>query len=400
MPLGNTRTDYGSLTKSLHWLTALLILSALPLGFLAQQAPMADGAEIAAKAQLFSLHKTVGLAAFLVAALRILWALTQTRPGLLNSDNRLEALAAHSTHWLLYGAMLLVPLTGWLHHASTSGFAPILWPFGQSLPFIPKSETLADLTSALHFAFMIVLAGAILAHIGGALKHRIIDRDQTLQRMLPGRHSAPAPAAETPGKGPRAVALTVLVAALALGFTAGLTRQQDAPEPSAAALPSVASDWQVSEGRLAITLHQLGSELTGGFADWTAAITFDETATQGRHGSVDVQIATGSLSLGSVTAQALGADFLDAARFGTARFSADILAADSGHVARGTLTLRGVSAPVDLPFSLEIRGDTATMTGTTRLDRRTFGIGAAVEDEATLSFGVTIAVTLTAVRAP
>lgn len=423
MPLGNTHTDYGALTKTLHWLTALLILTALPLGFLAEQAPQATGTEIAQKAWLFSLHKTVGVAAFLVALLRILWALGQTRPGLLNGAHRLEAMAAHSVHWLLYGSMLLVPLTGWLHHASTSGFAPILWPFGQSLPLVPKSQTLAELTSSLHFLFMLVLLGAILAHVAGALKHLIVDRDQTLQRMLPGRHRAGPAAAEPASRAPLAVALTIWALALTMGAGAGLlpTAKQG---QTAVPLPEVSSDWQVTEGQLAISVHQFGSDVAGAFDSWTASIAYDASAGGGQQGAklghVEVDVAIASLTLGSVSQQALEADFLDAGQFPTARFSADIFAAEGAadtasisnsapntaqtttrpHVARGNLTLRGLPVAVELPFDLSIDGDTATMIGETQLDRRDFGIGSALPDESSLGFAVRIGVALTATRAP
>ena len=96
MALNNTDRAYGGVTKTFHWLTALLIFTAFPLGILAHDAPFDTSDELTRKALLFSLHKTVGVMAFLTALLRILWALTQTRPGLLNADHRLEAFAAET----------------------------------------------------------------------------------------------------------------------------------------------------------------------------------------------------------------------------------------------------------------------------------------------------------------
>ena len=144
----NTQTTYGSVTKTFHWLTALLILTAFPLGILANGAPFATGDEIAQKAWLFSLHKTVGVTTFFTALARILWAISQKKPAGLHSDNKLETFAAESVHWLLYISMLMVPLSGWLNHAASVGFAPILWPpflgpLGQSLPLVPKSEAVS-----------------------------------------------------------------------------------------------------------------------------------------------------------------------------------------------------------------------------------------------------------------
>jgi cytochrome b561/polyisoprenoid-binding protein YceI len=400
MPASNTQSQYGSVAKAFHWLTALLILTALPLGFFAEKAPFADSEQLAFKALLFSLHKTVGVTAFFTALLRILWAMTQTRPGLLNSENRLEAFGAHTAHWLLYGSMLMVPLTGWIHHSATTGFAPIFWPFGQNLPFVPKNEALSELFSGLHFIFIIVLVLSILAHVGGALKHFVIDRDQTLQRMLPGRNSAPTPEPEAHSRLPQIAAVTTWALALIIGGATGIlsTGAGHDRASNAPALAAAPSEWVVQEGQVSISVVQFGSDVTGSFADWTAAIAFNETATDGKHGEVEATIAITSLTLGSVTDQALGGDFLDATGFPTATFKADLLPAENGYVASGTLTLKGASQPLDLPFSLELEGDTARLSASTTLQRLDFGIGATMPDESSLGFPVKVDITLTATR--
>lgn len=400
MPLQNSPSQYGSVTKAFHWLTALLILTALPLGLVAENAPYADGDQLAHKAWLFSMHKTVGVAAFLTALLRIFWAMTQVRPGLLNAEDKLEALGAHTVHWLLYGSMLLVPLTGWVHHAATTGFAPILWPFGQTLPFVPKNEHLADLTGSLHFLFMLVLAGSILAHVAGALKHFVIDRDQTLQRMMPGRNSAPRAHPDTPSRAPLALALVIWAATLVAGtFTGVFAPKHSHDAGPAPILTQAPTDWVVETGSLEISVNQFGSDVVGTFQDWTAAIIFDETATGPIYGHTDVTISIPSLTLGSVTDQALGADFLRASEYPTANFSADIVAADTGYIADGTLTVRGVSVPVKMPFDLSVEGNSATMQGQTTLDRRAFSVGDTVADEKSLGYSVQVSVTLVATRA-
>ncbi|MEL7027294.1 MAG: cytochrome b/b6 domain-containing protein, partial [Pseudomonadota bacterium] len=85
MTLTNTQDRYGSVAKVFHWLTALLILTALPTGMVANGLPV-DADNLPLKVQLFSIHKTLGVTAFFVALLRIVWALTQPKPGLLNAE--------------------------------------------------------------------------------------------------------------------------------------------------------------------------------------------------------------------------------------------------------------------------------------------------------------------------
>ena len=360
MPLTNSDTSYGSVTKTFHWLIALLILSNIVLGWLAsnlahQVEGSADEALIARASLLFSIHKTTGVIIFFTALARILWAISQPKPGLLNGDRGLEARAAQTAHWLLYGSLVAVPLSGWVHHAATSGFAPIWWPLGQTLPFVPKSEPLSETAATLHFLLQWVMTGAIVAHIAGALKHHLLDRDATLRRMLPGRTSA-QPTERQPGHALPLVAALAIWGATIGGASAG--GMFDAPEKAAPSLAQVESDWKVQSGSLQITVVQMGSEVTGSFDEWTADITYSETPdAEGRHGTVEVTVAINSLSLGSVTSQAMGADFFNVDEYPTARFTADLIEDDEGRIARGTLTIRDQSVPVEMPEGVENQYD-------------------------------------------
>ncbi len=399
MARANTATNYGSVARTLHWLTALLILTAIPLGWFANQMPYATGEELAAKAQLFSLHKTVGVAAFAVALIRILWALTQTRPEPVHPARQLESLAAELVHWALYLSLVIVPLSGWVHHAATDGFAPILWPLGQDLPGVPTSESVAQTAAAMHWLFTKILVVSILLHIAGALKHVFLDRDQTLARMTRGVNAPDRATGATHARGPAVAAAAIYVAGAGLAWSmAGAEAPVIAAAPAETAVAAGTGNWQVTEGTLGFAINQMGSEIKGNFAIWNADITFDEVAVDNSHGTVTVTIDIASLTLGSVTDQAKGPDFFDAATHPTATFTANIMPAATGYLADGTLNLRGVTAPLQLPFTLTIDGDTATMSGTTVIDRRAFGMGASYGDEATVGFNATVTANLTATR--
>ncbi|SNS71206.1 cytochrome b/b6 domain-containing protein [Antarctobacter heliothermus] len=398
MALTNTSQSYGAITKTLHWLTAFGILGMIPLGLIANELPYDTAEQLANKAWLFSLHKTVGVALFFIALSRILWALTQTKPTPLHPERRAETFAAETVHWLLYGSLVAVPLSGWVHHAATAGFAPIWWPFGQSLPLVPESETLSGIASGLHWVFVWVLVLSLGLHIAGAVKHHVIDRDATLRRMLPCRTQASGPKTRSHGLGAAATALAAWAVALVLGGFVG-AYGHGGETAEVATLQKVESDWQVTEGTLALGVRQFGQEVEGSFGEWTAEITYDESDGLGPKGDVTVEVAIGSLTLGSVTAQAMGPDFFDATQFPTAIFTAQILRGDNGLVANGTLDLKGRQVPITLPFALTIDGNVAQMTGSTTLDRRDFGIGDNMTDPAQLDHMVRIDVTLTAERA-
>ncbi|SHH77693.1 cytochrome b/b6 domain-containing protein [Marivita hallyeonensis] len=396
MPVSNTTAQYGSVAKVFHWLTALGIFLVIPLGIIANDLPYDTAEELAQKAWLFSLHKTVGITIFFVALARIVWALTQPKPAALHPDRKEESLAAETVHWLLYGSLVLVPLSGWVHHAATEGFAPIWWPFGQNLPLVPESNTVAEAAAGLHIVFERVLILSLLLHIAGAVKHAVIDKDGTLSRMWFGAGKAEGKEAPRKHGLPAALAIVIWAAALGIGGTLGV--YQKGSVAAAVALQEVESDWQVRDGTLAITVQQMGSAVRGEFATWTAQIAFDDTVTEGVAGNVTVEVAIASLSLGSVTNQAMGADYFNAEAFPTAQFTADILNTADGYVAEGTLALKGVEQPITLPFELTLDGPLATMEGSTTLNRQNYGIGDGMTDENQLAFDVVVNVALTAQR--
>ena len=197
-----------------------------------------------------------------------------------------------------------------------------------------------------------------------------------------------------------AVWAVALGSAAALGWLASPDGRAASAAPTAAASENA---WQVTDGTLDLAITQLGSRVSGRFEDWSARISYSEPPdAQGRHGSVEVVVAIPSLTLGLVTAQAMGPDHFDAATYPTATFTADIFTAGQVHVARGTLTMKGRSVPVEMPFTLRLSADKAgaEAEGGVVLDRRDFAIGTTIRDEATLGFAVEVSFRLTARRRP
>jgi cytochrome b561/polyisoprenoid-binding protein YceI len=396
MPARNTATSYGTVARSLHWLTALLIIVNFPLGVIADDLPFDTSEALAFKAQLFSVHKTLGVAIFCVALFRILWALTGDKPVSLHPNRRVENFVADVVHWALYLSLVVVPLSGWVHHAAVEGFAPILWPLGQGLPFVPISETVAGIAATAHWLFTKVLLASVALHVLGALKHAIVDGDLTMARMTSGSIAGKPMGARQP-IAPALVALAIFAAggAGAWALARGAAEAPVAEAPTAAAPTETAGNWQVADGTLTLGVQQMGASVAGSLPVWTAAITFDEATGTG---SVQVDIDTTQVILGSVSDQAKGPEFFDIATHPTARFTADITPAGEAFEAKGTLSLRGADVPVTLPFTLQITGDTATMAGNLTLDRRDFGMGPSYGDEKTVGFTVTVDVALTATR--
>ena len=400
----NTRETYGLVAQLLHWLTALLILVMFPLGLFMHELPAGTADEATYKAWFYSLHKTIGVCVFVVALIRVTWAFVSPHPRPLNSDRKFETLAAQTVHWMLYGAIIVMPLTGWLHHAATEGFAPIWWPLSQDLPFVPKDPQLAKLFGTAHYFTAILLGLSIVLHIGGALKHVVVDHDDTLHRMLPGKYRAASKELPAPffKRLPLFLAGLSFIALILATSASYLWNERTAEQRNLATTSAGAeTGWLVDYGKSRINLEivQSGKQVGGSFESWTAAIEFDPDNLADASASVEIDIA--SLSLGSVSEQALAPDFLNVGQFPHAQFvsSKFIQTGDGSYEAHGQLTIIGKSLPIVLPFQLKIEDEQAFVEGVARVKRLDYGIGAkGFSGDAMVGFEVIVEITLEATK--
>ncbi len=164
----------------LHWLIALLIFGLFPLGLY-----MSDLALSPRKLQLISWHKWLGITVLLLVVLRLVWRLGHRPPPLPDSVPRWQAHAADALHKLLYLLILAIPLSGWA--LSSAAGIPVVWWGVLPLPsLLPADHALARELAQLHKWLNFTMAALVVAHVGAALKHHLVDRDGVLLRMLPG----------------------------------------------------------------------------------------------------------------------------------------------------------------------------------------------------------------------
>ncbi len=169
---------------ALHWLIALLIFIAFPLGLY-----MSDLQLSPTKLQLFSYHKWIGVTVFALALARIAWRATHTPPALPDSIPKLQQIASHIVHGLLYGLLFAVPISGWLM-SSAKGFKTVLFGVIPLPDLIGKDKELGKLLEVVHQSLNYFLLLLVVLHVAALIKHRFIDRDDVLTRMLPGGKNA------------------------------------------------------------------------------------------------------------------------------------------------------------------------------------------------------------------
>ncbi len=185
MPLRNTPMAYGAVAKALHWTIALLIAGLFVLGW--AMSDLFDG-DRATQFRLYQLHKSFGLTVLALVVVRVLWRLANPPPPLPAHMAGWERGAALGAHLALYALMIAVPVAGWIA-VSAAGL-----PIGSIFGVIPipdlsdHDEALMHQAGEIHETLVwLVLLPVVILHVLAALKHHIVDKDDVMRRMLPGR---------------------------------------------------------------------------------------------------------------------------------------------------------------------------------------------------------------------
>ncbi len=438
---------YTIVAIALHWAIALAIVFNVLLGWW-----MHDSIEEQASAARafvgYQVHKSVGLTVLLLSLVRLGWRIAHPPPPLPAAMPGWEKLAAKATHWAFYALMVLVPLSGWIYvsagwsHENDQPFSvPTAWfglfrvphLFGLEHAANDVREGVAGFAIETHELLVWATLALLALHVGAALKHWLIDRDEVLPQMAPGVPVL-GPHETTPADPRRRIGLiasAALIALAAFGVSSVLTKPLDAaPTQSAeavdtpaeatdAAAPAATTDvqtpatpaaagapavWTVDAARSSIRFsgEQGGTQFNGRFSRWRAEIRFDPNNLDAS--SAVVTIETASASDGDpMHDEALpGPAWFDSANHPNATFRTSRIRHRGGndYEARGTLTIKGVEQRIDMPFTLTVEGDRATMSGRASVDRREAGLGVGDAADDYVSREIAVTVRVEARRAP
>jgi cytochrome b561 len=171
--------SYTAIAKFFHWGMALVIAGLMALGFVMTDLPLSPD-----KLQYYAWHKWAGVSVFMLVWLRLLWRAFNPPPAYPNSMSPWLQRVAHLGHVALYGLMIAIPLSGWLF-SSAKGVQTV-WFGVLPLPdLLEKDKELAHLLQEVHESLNYLLLFLLAGHVGAALKHHWVDKDDILKRMLP-----------------------------------------------------------------------------------------------------------------------------------------------------------------------------------------------------------------------
>ena len=176
-------STYGRTAKAFHWTIALLIVLMFVMGW-TMDAEQRHSTHIT----LVDFHMTLGVIIMGLVVLRFAWRLKNPPPLLPTHMSRLECLAAECGHAALYGLTFAIPAAG-LIMVIVEGEAVLFFGLIDLDSKGQRSEEVAEIFADLHkwlgWALLAVLAG----HVGAALRHHYLLRDDVLRRMLPSASS-------------------------------------------------------------------------------------------------------------------------------------------------------------------------------------------------------------------
>ncbi|MEA3119255.1 MAG: hypothetical protein QOI13_2525 [Paraburkholderia sp.] len=172
------RTDaaYDNVARFLHWLVVLLIAAQFVIGW-----TMPNVQRDTQPVGPIAWHLAVGAALVAAMVTRVAWRLTHEPPP--HPLPPLIGTLSKATHALLYAALIVVPLLGWAN-ASSRGWTVKLFGTLDLPELTQRGSSVGHLMGDLHAVLAWVLFGLIVMHVGAALFHRFVLKDNILQRML------------------------------------------------------------------------------------------------------------------------------------------------------------------------------------------------------------------------
>ncbi|HHI0775667.1 TPA: cytochrome b [Klebsiella pneumoniae] len=179
MRIKNTHTAFGLISIALHWLTAIAVYVMFSLGLWMVTLGYYDVWYHKAP----DLHKGIGILLMMGLMIRIVWRVLSPPPAALKSYSRLTRAGAGIAHLFLYAALLTIVISGYLISTADGKTIDVFGMF--EVPATLTDEAFqADLAGTIHLwaAWSVVVVSVM--HGLMSVKHHIIDKDETLLRML------------------------------------------------------------------------------------------------------------------------------------------------------------------------------------------------------------------------
>ena len=175
MHVKNTLTEYGIISKLLHWLSAILLLIQIPLGFYLVDLDFGEE-----RITIENIHVLVGLGIFYVVIFRLLNNLINPIPKLGPATFLGQRFIAKLNHLFLYIAILSITISGILKKLFNGESLVI---FFKKIKIEDNFE-LADQFYNIHILSNYALIGLVVLHISAVIIHKLFFKENLLKKIL------------------------------------------------------------------------------------------------------------------------------------------------------------------------------------------------------------------------
>ena len=175
MHLTNSLTEYGLISKVLHWLSAILLLVQIPLGFYLVDLDFGEQ-----RINIENIHVIIGLSIFYIVILRLVNKILNPTPKLNPSIFKGQVILAKMNHMLLYLAILSITVSGILKKLFNGETLIIFFKEIQ----IKDNFELADQFYNIHILSNYTILVLIVIHLMAVIVHRLFFKDNLLKKML------------------------------------------------------------------------------------------------------------------------------------------------------------------------------------------------------------------------
>ena len=175
MHVKNTLTEYGIISKLLHWISAILLFIQIPLGF--YLVDLDFGPE---RLTVEDIHVTMGLSIFYLVILRLLYKIFNPTPKLEPSVFKGQKFLAKLNHILLYVTIISITISGILKKLFNGETLMIIFKKIK----IQDNFELGELFYDIHVISNYILIVLIIIHILAVVTHKLFFNDNLLKKMF------------------------------------------------------------------------------------------------------------------------------------------------------------------------------------------------------------------------
>jgi cytochrome b561 len=170
---------YRPIVMWIHWITALLVVTQVVVGFTFDNMPRGP-----VRSDIFTWHKTIGATILILALLRLAVRLLNPPPPYPSDYPKWQRFLAVWNHRLFYVLLIALPLTGLAAASGRAEDGTVPLKFGLSLPAIPGIPAENDFGD-VHIVLVITTLALVVLHISAALYNQFWSPTNVADRMWP-----------------------------------------------------------------------------------------------------------------------------------------------------------------------------------------------------------------------